>query len=283
MAVSFIIITGLSGAGKTVAIKALEDSGYYCVDNLPLPLLGAFAEFLLRQDDIKRAAVGIDIRERAFLKNIHEVLEDIKRKTTLEVVFLEAPEEVLLRRYKETRRPHPLQGPEKSLQKAIEEEKKILSPFRELADRVIDTGQFTPHQLRDLIIKTFGPEHMGQFTVYLISFGFKFGPPQDLDLMFDVRFLPNPHFVPELRPLTGLDEGVRNFVLRDKKAEETLKRLKDLLSFLLPNYQKEGKQTVSIGIGCTGGRHRSPVVVEELKRFIETELSLPCQVVHREI
>lgn len=283
MNISFVIITGLSGAGKTVAIKAMEDSGYYCVDNLPLVLLGSFSEFLLRQNEINRAAVGIDIRERAFLNNIYEVFEEIKRKTALEVIFLEAPDDVLMRRYKETRRPHPLQGSGKALEQAIQEEKIILSPLRELADRVIDTGQFTPHQLREMIIKTFGPDLSGQFTVHLISFGFKFGPPEGLDLMFDVRFLPNPHFVPELRPLTGLDEKVKRYVLMDRTTEQTLNRLKDLLGFLIPKYQKEGRQSVSIGIGCTGGRHRSPAVVEEIKAFIERTLEVPCQVVHREI
>ncbi len=275
-----VVITGLSGSGKTVALRALEDTGFFCVDNLPVALIEAFVAKVSENSEIREIGIGIDIREKGFLTDVENVIKALKNKFHTEVLFLEAEQDVLIRRFKETRRPHPLQG---NIEDAIKIEKERLLVLREFADRIIDTSSFTPHQLRRLITCQFnlapGEDIM---NVVIISFGFKFGVPQNIDLLFDVRFLPNPHFVPELKPLKGTDRKVADFVLKNKITIEYIKKIKNLIDFLIPNYIKEGKTYLTIGIGCTGGNHRSPAIVERLARIIRKH-PVKLSIVHRDI
>ncbi len=275
-----VVITGLSGSGKTVALRALEDTGFFCVDNLPVALIEAFVAKVSENSEIREIGIGIDIREKGFLTDVENVIKALKNKFHTEVLFLEAEQDVLIRRFKETRRPHPLQG---NIEDAIKIEKERLLVLREFADRIIDTSSFTPHQLRRLITCQFnlapGEDIM---NVVIISFGFKFGVPQNIDLLLDVRFLPNPHFVPELKPLKGTDRKVADFVLKNKITIEYIKKIKNLIDFLIPNYIKEGKTYLTIGIGCTGGNHRSPAIVERLARIIRKH-PVKLSIVHRDI
>jgi UPF0042 nucleotide-binding protein len=275
-----VIITGLSGSGKTVALRALEDAGFFCVDNLPVALIESFISEVSGNARIKKIGIGIDIREKGFLSEVDHVLKALKQKHRSEVLFLEAEQEVLLRRFKETRRPHPIEG---NIEDALKIEKEILSALKEAADRIIDTSSFTPHQLRRMITGLYsisaGKKNM---TLVLISFGFKFGPPQNIDLLFDVRFLPNPHFVPELKPLSGTDKKVADFVLRNRTTKAYVKKIKDLIDFLIPHYIKEGRSYVTIGIGCTGGNHRSPAIVEKLKNSLKKH-PVELSIVHRDL
>jgi UPF0042 nucleotide-binding protein len=275
-----VIVTGLSGSGKTVALRALEDSGFFCVDNLPIALIEAFVTEVSSSSEIRDIGIGIDIREKGFLTDVENVIKALKNQFNTEVLFLEAEQDVLLRRFKETRRPHPLQG---NIEDAIKIEKKRLLVLREIADRIIDTSSFTPHQLRRLITCQFNLAQDKDFmTVVLISFGFKFGAPQNLDLLFDVRFLPNPHFIPELKNLKGTDKKVADFVLKNNLANVYIKKIKNLIDFLIPNYIKEGKTYLTIGIGCTGGNHRSPAIVEKLAKIIKKH-PVKLNIVHRDI
>ncbi len=279
-----IIVTGLSGAGKTVALRALEDSGYFCIDNFPIFLLRDLLNLSTKDEAIERIATGVDVREKGFLKGIEDVIQSIKKHFRVEVLFLEAEQSVLLRRFKETRRPHPLlRDSDDDIQKAMQKEYEMLKPLRDMADRVIDTSSLTPHQLRSIVMGLYGDIDTDTMSINLISFGYKFGVPQNIDLLFDVRFLPNPHYEPDLRPLTGLDQPVKEYVMNDPMTEEVMRKLKDLLKTLMQGYIKEGKSVVNIGFGCTGGRHRSPVIVEEIRSFMEKELNLKPKVIHREI
>jgi UPF0042 nucleotide-binding protein len=265
--IRFVIVTGLSGAGKSYAIKCLEDLGYFCVDNLPTTLIPTFAELCAHSDrGIRKIALGIDVREGEYLAHILETLQELRAKGHVaEILFLEAAEETLVRRYHESRRRHPLAG-EGNVVDGIRAEHKTLAHLREAADRIIDTSGLTVHQLKDQIAEVYGaPETRGALTVSLISFGYKHGIPYDADLVFDVRFLPNPHFVDALRPLDGRDAPVREFVLSRDESRQLLARLEDLVRFLLPLYQREGKAYLTIAIGCTGGRHRSVTLVEALR------------------
>jgi len=275
-----VIITGLSGSGKTVALRALEDAGFFCVDNLPVALIESFISEVSGNARIKKIGIGIDIREKGFLSEVDHVLKALKQKHRSEVLFLEAEQEVLLRRFKETRRPHPIEG---NIEDALKIEKEILSALKEAADRIIDTSSFTPHQLRRMITGLYsisaGKKNM---TLVLISFGFKFGQPQNIDLLFDVRFLPNPHFVPELKPLRGTDKKVADFVLKNKTTNTYVSKIKDLIDFVIPHYIKEGRSYVTIGIGCTGGNHRSPAIVEKLKRSLKRH-PVELSIVHRDL
>lgn len=275
-----VILTGLSGSGKTVALRSLEDCGYYCVDNLPVTLIESFVTAVTRQKDIKKIAIGIDIREKGFLAEISGVLKTLRKQRQTEVLFLDAEKDVLVRRFKETRRPHPLGG---NVEEAIAVERERLSLLKEAADRIIDTSSFTPHQLRQLVTSLYSLKSGKQaLTVVLISFGFKFGAPQNVDLLFDVRFLPNPNFVPELKALRGTDKTVEEYIFRGRTAKTYVNKIKDLLDFLIPHYMKEGRSYLTIGIGCTGGNHRSPAIVERLGTYLKkypVELSL----VHRDI
>ena len=275
-----VIITGLSGSGKTVALRAVEDLNFFAVDNLPVSLIGAVVTRISGNTGGRNIAIGIDIREKEFLAGIDKVLKTLRKKHRIEVLFLEAETDVLIRRFKETRRPHPLGG---DIEEAIRTEKESLAALKENADRVIDTSSFSPHQLRYLISSLYAPQGGGQdMTVSLISFGFKYGIPQNIDLLFDVRFLPNPNFVPSLKQLRGTDRPVAEYILRYPETKEYLKKIRDLLNFLIPRYRKEGRTYLSIAVGCTGGNHRSPAIVEALKKSLE-KANVDLQVIHREI
>jgi len=281
---SFVVLTGLSGAGKSYAIKCFEDMGFFCVDNLPTTLIPTFADLTARSAQrIQRVALGVDVREGQYLPHLLEALDELrKRGHEVEVLFLEASDEVLVRRYHETRRRHPLGGDGNMLD-AIRAERAAMADLREVADRIVDTSALTVHQLKDLLATRYvTPEARHGLSASLVSFGFKHGIPYDADLVFDVRFLPNPHFVRELRPLDGRAAAVREFVMGHEVSRELLARLQDLLRFLLPRYEREGKAYLTVAVGCTGGRHRSVTFVEELRRFLEG-IGFSPSVVHRDL
>ena len=277
-----IIITGLSGAGKSWTIKCFEDMGYYCVDNLPTTLIPTFAELCAHSTRrIARIALGVDIREREYLHPIVEVLSELRGAGHhTEVLFLEASEEALVRRYHETRRRHPVSSG--SLLDGIREERKLLANLRELADRVIDTSQITVHELRKRLVELYGEAASPGLSVNLLSFGYKYGVPYDADLVFDCRFLPNPFFVDGLKTQDGRAPGVRQFVVEQPEGRELINRLQDLLGYLLPHYQNEGKAYLTVAVGCTGGRHRSVALVEEMRGFVESQ-GVPVDVTHRDV
>jgi UPF0042 nucleotide-binding protein len=275
-----VIVTGLSGSGKTVALRAVEDLNFFCVDNLPLSLISSLISKIAGHTGGRNIAIGIDIREKEFFADSEKVLGRLRKKRKIEILFLEADTDVLIRRFKETRRPHPLGG---DLEEAIGREKESLDVFKRNADRVIDTSSFSPHQLRKLISSLYLPRSSRkELGVSLISFGFKYGIPQNIDLLFDVRFLPNPHFVPSLRELDGRDDRVAAYVFGHPETKDFVRRVKSLLDFLLPLYVREGKSYLAIGIGCTGGKHRSPAIVEELAKTIKGG-PIELNVIHRDI
>jgi UPF0042 nucleotide-binding protein len=275
-----VIITGLSGSGKTVALRALEDSGFFCADNLPIALIDSFVSIVTRNIDIKKIGIGIDIREKGFLSEINKVLKKLRDKYSIQIIFLEAEKDVLIRRFKETRRPHPLGG---DIEEAIKIEKERLSILKDAADRIIDTSSFTPHQLRELIISLYRIKTGKQaITVILISFGFKFGVPQNIDLLFDARFLSNPNFIPELKALKGTDKRVSDYVFKHRTSKEFMNKLSNLIDFLIPLYIKEGRSYLTIGVGCTGGNHRSPAIVEKLYNGLKKH-PIDLNIIHRDI
>jgi RNase adapter protein RapZ len=281
---SFVVITGLSGAGKSFAIKCFEDMGFFCVDNLPTTLIPTFADLIMRSEQpIHRVALGVDVREGAYLSSLLDTIRELRaRDHEVEVLFLEASEESLVRRYHESRRRHPLAGDGNALD-GIRAERKALSDLREVADRIVDTSALTVHQLKDRLVELYvAPKSRPGLSPSLVSFGFKHGVPFDADLVFDVRFLPNPHFVDALRSFDGRDERVRTFVLGHPESKELLRRLEDFLRFVLPCYEREGKAYLTVAIGCTGGHHRSVTVAEELKRFL-AGLGYAPTVVHRDL
>lgn len=265
-----IIITGLSGSGRSFAIRALEDNGFFCIDNIPAPLIPKFIDLCQGyQEEIRRIALGVDLRGAQFLQALPQVLTDVRAAGHhAQVLFFDASDEVLLRRFSETRRPHPLAGQD-SIQDGILRERKALEPIRGLADKVIDTSDFNVHQLKREMEQQFCETPQArQMALFFTSFGYKYGIPHDTDMILDVRFLPNPYFVNELRPKTGLDTEVRDFVLGNQETRAFLDRLYALLEFTLPLYEREGKSSLTLALGCTGGRHRSVTLVEELeKRF----------------
>jgi UPF0042 nucleotide-binding protein len=282
--IAFVVITGLSGAGKSYAIKCFEDMGFFCVDNLPTTLIPTFADLVARADTRRgRVALGVDVREGEYLSHFLEALAGLReRGHNVEVLFLEAGEEALVRRYRETRRRHPL-APDGNVLDGIRAERKALSTVREVADRIVDTSALTVHQLKDFLVEAYvAPKARPGLAVSLVSFGFKHGVPIDADLVFDVRFLPNPHFVEGLRPLDGRDGRVREFVMKHDESRELLRRIADFLGFVLPAYQREGKAYLTIAVGCTGGRHRSVALVEELRPFVDG-LGLAPTLVHRDL
>ena len=282
----FIVLTGLSGSGKTQAIRALEDLGYFCVDNLPVALIPTFAELTLRAGgEIGRAAVVVDIRERSLLKSFPSTFASLKEMTGLEprLIFLDASDAALVRRFSETRRPHPL-AEHQSVSEGIRVEREQLAPIREMADQIIDTSDMTVHELRHAFMAASRDSSTSAGPVVtFLSFGFKHGVPLDADLVFDARFLPNPHFVPQLRPHTGRDAQVREFLEQYDDYATFLERVGDLLSFLLPRYAAEGKSYVTVAIGCTGGKHRSVAIAEELRRRMGTVSGIRLRVRHRDI
>lgn len=269
---NLIIITGFSGAGKSLAIRYYEDMGYFCIDNLPVTLIPKLVELCLQSEGkIKNVALVIDIRGKEFFDSLKNSLEAIHKMGVKEkIIFLEATEDVLIRRYEETRRPHPL-GEFGTLSESIRKEKKALEPIREMADYVIDTSRIPPSQLKEVLQKLSLFKAKDTIVFSLESFGYKFGLPLDADLLLDVRFLNNPFYEPELRHKTGLDKEVRDYVMRDDSAEAFIDKVEELIKFLIPQYTKLGKYQITIAIGCTGGRHRSPAIVEVLRERLEKE------------
>jgi len=259
-----VIVTGISGAGKASALKAFEDLGYHCVDNLPLELLPDFARLVERSAEIERAAIVVDVREGTTLDLLPEILKSVRTLLATRVVFLDAQDAVLVRRYSETRRPHPL-GRSETVSRSIVEERQLLDPIRNVADTLIDTSNFNVHELRADILARFGRENEPrQLLISCLSFGFKNGVPMDADMVFDVRFLPNPHFVPEFRKKTGLDPKVAAYVRGFPQTGEFLSRVTEMMLYLLPHYVQEGKSYLTVAFGCTGGQHRSVMMVEEI-------------------
>jgi UPF0042 nucleotide-binding protein len=276
-----VIITGMSGAGKASALKAFEDLGYYAVDNLPVGLIENFAELVRDTLEIDRAALVVDIREGSRLDKLPEVLRSIKRSLRMTVLFLEAKDDALVRRYSETRRPHPL-GRQKSVMSSLHSERERMKPVRDVADVVIDTTKFNVHELRSFINERFGAGNRDHnLLISCVSFGFRQGVPEDADLMFDVRFLPNPHFIPEFRPFTGRHPKVAKYIRSFPQTKEFIKRISELLIYLLPHYVKEGKSYLTIAFGCTGGKHRSVLIAEEVKKRL-AKAGYPVKVVHRD-
>jgi len=279
-----VIITGLSGSGKSAAIKALEDVGFFCVDNLPVALLTKFLELRMeRPSEISSLALVMDIREKEFVSSYANVLDNLRgRGYRFEILFLEASDEVLLRRYSETRRLHPVEG-KKSLPERIQAERDQLAGLRGIADKVIDTSHYNVHELKAIMVgHALKETHTGQVEVHVLSFGFKYGIPYEADLVVDVRFLPNPYFVPELSQLDGTSGQVAAFVKKWEVTGVFLKKYLGLLDFLMPLYGKEGKSYLTIAVGCTAGRHRSVVVAQEIFRHLKKEVS-PIHLTHRDI
>lgn len=262
----FVIVTGMSGAGKSTALKMLEDAGYFCVDNLPIALVGKFAELIYQKNrEISKAALGIDIRNGQALENLEEVLEEMTgRNFPYEILFLDASDETLVKRYKETRRIHPLAMDDR-VDKGIALERKKLSFLKEHADFIIDTSLLLTRELKLELEKIFVKDaQYKNLFVTVLSFGFKYGIPSDSDLVFDVRFLPNPYYIEELRPKTGNDKEIKDYVMAFEPAHIFLNKLTDMLEFLIPNYILEGKNQLVISIGCTGGKHRSVTLANEI-------------------
>jgi UPF0042 nucleotide-binding protein len=269
----FVIVTGLSGAGKSQAIRYFEDLGFFCVDNLPPALIPKFAELCLHSGGrVARVAVVTDVRGGAFFDDLQASLDELKGMgVAYQILFLEASDEALVARYKETRRPHPLASGDHSLLESIQEERSRLDEIRGRADKVIDTSALPARELRDEIAKLFGADAGVAMTISITSFGFKYGLPLDADLVFDVRFLPNPHYQLDLRALPGTDRAVEEFVLRSEGTQAFLERLYALIDFSLPRYTAEGKAYLSIAIGCTGGRHRSVVLARQLAQHLRSK------------
>ncbi len=263
---SLIIITGLSGSGKGTVLRSLEDLGYYAVDNLPVGLLPTFASLIKESPSIEQAAIVVDVRGEDGLNRLPEVFLQVRDQLKTALVFMDCQTDAILRRYSETRRPHPL-GEFVNLRESIEAERVRLAPVRELSDVVIDTSSFNVHELRDYVYARFGEgSEQPPLRISLTSFGFRHGVPDTSDLLFDVRFLPNPNYLPEFRHLTGLDDGVAEYIRSFPQTEEFVVRITDLLAYLIPHYIREGKSYLTVAFGCTGGHHRSVMIAEEIAR-----------------
>ncbi len=278
-----VIITGMSGAGKTVAVQSFEDLGYYCVDNLPPALLPKFLELMKdAANNINKVALVMDLRGREFFDSLFDALDQLTDLDWLEehILFLDAQDKVLVSRYKETRRQHPL-APEGLPLEGIQQERQILGELRGRAQHYIDTTHLKPKALREKIIAKYGEDEQRRFSIHTISFGFKYGMPIDADLVFDVRFLPNPHYVEHLQPLTGLTTDVADYVFKWTETQKFLEKLLDLLTFMLPQYKKEGKSQLVIAIGCTGGQHRSVALAEHIAQYYSKQYIT--HVSHRDI
>lgn len=270
-AAPLVIITGLSGSGKGSILHTFEDLGYYCVDNLPIPLIPTFADLYLKSgEEVHRAALVVDIREGEALGDFPALFEKLRRTLPARLVFVEASDTVLLRRFSETRRPHPL-GADLPVLEGIRRERALLEPIRALADVLIDSSRFSPHELRRFVVDHFAEtDQRRSLLVSLVSFGYRYGVPPDADLVFDVRFLPNPNFVPAYKPLTGKDARVARYVSSFPQTREFVSRIGRLLAYLIPHYVREGKSYLTIAFGCTGGRHRSVAIAETLRRQLST-------------
>ncbi|HEV2274307.1 MAG TPA: RNase adapter RapZ [Acidobacteriaceae bacterium] len=277
-----VILTGLSGSGKASALKAFEDLGFYAVDNMPLDLIPAFADLVRQSAEINRAALVVDIREGQRLDRFPSILREVRKVLATTVVFLEASNAALLRRFSETRRPHPL-GRTETVVRAINAERKLLDPIRNVADVSMDTSNYNVHELRSYFQKKFERGDTGKnLLVSSISFGYKNGVPLEADLVFDVRFLPNPHFVPEFRKLTGRHPKVAAYIRQFPQTGEFLERICQLLRFLLPHYIEEGKSYLTVAFGCTGGQHRSVMIAEEVRKYLAKE-GYRVKTVHRDM
>ena len=277
-----VILTGISGAGKASALKAFEDLGYHCVDNLPLELLLNFANLVSKSAEVNQAAIVVDVREGPTVDRLPDILKGVKKLLHTRVVFLDAQDAALVRRYSETRRPHPL-GKSETVWRSIVEERQLLDPIRNVAETLIDTSIFNVHELRAYIQDRYGREQkVNRLLVSCLSFGFKNGVPLDADMVFDVRFLPNPHFVPEFRKKTGLDKKVADYVRGFPQTGEFLGRVTDLMLYLLPHYVKEGKSYLTIAFGCTGGQHRSVMMAEEMAQRL-AKAGYQVKALHRDI
>jgi RNase adapter protein RapZ len=276
-----VIVSGMSGAGKASALKTFEDLGYYCVDNLPVGLISNFADLVLDSLEIQRAALVVDIREGARLDKLPQVLASLRRLLKTTVVFLEADTDVLVRRYSETRRPHPL-GRDVSVRSSLTAERRRLQPLRALADVVVDTTRFNVHELRAQLTERFqGGNSDRNLLISCVSFSYREGVPEDANLAFDVRFLPNPHFIPKFRPLTGRHPEVAKYIRSFPQTREFINRISELLIYLVPHYIREGKSYLTIAFGCTGGKHRSVMIAEEVKKRL-SKAGYKIKVVHRD-
>lgn len=282
----FVIVTGMSGAGKTTALKMLEDMGYFCVDNLPVPLIPKLAELLtVNGAEMSKAALGVDIRSGQSFGELEKVLNELDQEgREYEILYLESSDQALVKRYKETRRFHPLSGNSGRVDEGIRKERERLQFLKEKADYLVDTSHMLTRELKKELNKIFvDNKEYKNLYITVLSFGFKYGIPQDADLVFDVRFLPNPYYIEELRPMSGNDREVRDYVMDNEKAGIFLDKLTDLIEFLIPNYIAEGKTQLVIGIGCTGGKHRSVTLANELFSRLEEAESYGIRIEHRDI
>ena len=276
-----VIISGMSGAGKASALNTFEDLGYYCVDNLPVGLIEKFAELVLDSVEIERAALVVDIREGARLDRLPEILKSLRRLLRTTFIFLEADEEALIRRYSETRRPHPL-GRNVSVRASLAAERRRLAPVKALADLVVDTSKFNVHELRAMLTERFQRGNRDKnILISCVSFGYREGVPDDADLVFDVRFLPNPHFIPKFRPFTGRHPAVAKYIRSFPQTREFIRRISELLVYLIPLYIEEGKSYLTIAFGCTGGKHRSVMIAEDVQKRL-AKAGYNVKVVHRD-
>lgn len=276
-----VIVSGMSGAGKASALKTFEDLGYYCVDNLPVGLISNFAELVIDSLEIQRAALVVDIREGARLDKLPKILAALRRMLKTTVLFLEANEDALLRRYSETRRPHPL-GRQHTVKASLVAERRRLQPVKALADLVVDTTKFNVHELRSLLVERFqGGNRDRNILISCVSFGYREGVPEDADLVFDVRFLPNPHFIPKFRPHTGQHPEVAKYIRSFPQTKEFIQRISELLIYLIPHYIREGKSYLTIAFGCTGGKHRSVMIAEDVRKRL-AKAGYNVKAVHRD-
>jgi UPF0042 nucleotide-binding protein len=276
-----VLLTGLSGSGKGSVLNTFEDLGFYCVDNLPVALIPKFSELYVEGGEIERAALLVDAREGEQIDKLPGIYRQLVNEHPATLVFIEASDEALMRRFSETRRPHPL-GRGGSIAEGIREERRRMAPIRRLADVVIDTTKFNVHELRQSIIDRFQNPGRRPLLVSVVSFGFRYGIPADADLVFDVRFLPNPHFVPRLRPFSGKDPRVARYIRSFPQTGEFLRRIESLLLYVIPHYIQEGKSYLTVALGCTGGRHRSVALAEIIKRAIKKK-GYSAKVVHRDL
>ncbi|MGO9096982.1 MAG: RNase adapter RapZ [Bryobacteraceae bacterium] len=277
-----VIITGMSGSGKGTVLKCLEDLGYYSVDNLPIELIPKFAELTRGAPQITHAALVVDIREGEGLQRFPKLYQQIRRRVPTTLLFLEADDQALMRRFSETRRPHPL-GTERSVGRSIQAERQLLAPIRELADHVVNTSKFTVHELRDAIAEKFhGDREHSKIMIYVTSFGYRNGVPADSDLVFDVRFLPNPNYIPQFKKLSGRHPSVARYIRSFPQTTEFVERISDLLVYLLPHYIREGKSYLTIAFGCTGGQHRSVMIADEIRRRL-ARAGFKVKTTHRDI
>jgi UPF0042 nucleotide-binding protein len=280
----FIVLTGLSGSGKSQAIRALEDLGYFCVDNLPTTLIPTLAKLSTRGSEMEKVAIVVDVREGNFLSSFPKIFKQLRAMRGLNpvLIFLEANDATLVRRFSETRRPHPL-APGRSASEGIREERIRLMPIRRMADEIVDTSDMTVHELRHFFMGLSRDRSKTRLVVTILSFGYKHGLPVDADLVFDVRCLPNPHFVPTLRRRTGRDRAVVAFLEKDASTRDFMDKLEEYVQFVLPHYIQEGKSYLTIAIGCTGGRHRSVAIAERLKKAISSIDGARIRVRHRDL